>query len=176
MVNFATWSAGSLTECREILSALGREGHLGGACWGVIRERWIQLLFGFYPPELYWRPILAFILLAVALAPVLFAEYVPKKLAWFSAIYPFLMPWLLWGGSIWTPLLVIAGFVIGWFVFKAVSAATGDLAGPDCRRCGLFGLVAVPDGSLSSGGLDSIIPIGIEEVSKAGTLVVSCCR
>ena len=124
-----TWQASSLSECREILSALGREGHLGGACWGVIRERWIQLLFGFYPPELYWRPILAFVLLFVALMPVLFAEYAPKKLIWFTAIYPFLMPWLLWGGSIWTPVLVVAGFAIGWFVFKAVSAATGTLLG-----------------------------------------------
>ena len=66
-----TWSAASLAECREILHALGREGHYSGACWGVIRDRWIQLLFGFYPSDIYWRPILAFILLVVALAPVL---------------------------------------------------------------------------------------------------------
>ena len=33
---------------------------------------------------------------------------------WFSAVYPFLMPWLLWGGSVWTPLGCFAGFVIGY--------------------------------------------------------------
>ena len=57
-----TWEATSLNECREILAEMGREGHFGGACWGVIRDRWVQLLFGFYPSGLYWRPILAFIL------------------------------------------------------------------------------------------------------------------
>ncbi|CUH67074.1 Inner membrane amino-acid ABC transporter permease protein YhdY [Thalassovita gelatinovora] len=118
-----TWGATSLTECREILA-----GH-EGACWGVIRDRWVQLLFGFYPSELYWRPILTFVLLAVALAPVLFAEKVPAKLVYFTAAFPFLMPWLLWGGSIWGPLAAAAGFVIGYFVYGAVVKAAGSLAG-----------------------------------------------
>ena len=75
-----TWGSGSLSECRDILHELGRTGHFAGACWGVISERWEQLLFGFYPngsqegiPDMRWRPILAFVLLVVALAPVLFA-------------------------------------------------------------------------------------------------------
>src|SRR5690606_10992943 len=50
------WKASSLAECREILNGAT------GACWAVITERWHQLIFGFYPPELYWRPILAFVL------------------------------------------------------------------------------------------------------------------
>ena len=74
-----TWNSVSLTECRGVLAELGRSGHGGGgACWGVIRERWLQLLFGFYPSELYWRPILAFILLGLALAPVLFDKAFKK--------------------------------------------------------------------------------------------------
>ena len=66
-----TWSATSLSECREILAAAGRSGEhsSGGACWGVIRDRWVQLVFGFYPSEFYWRPVLCFVLLFVALAP-----------------------------------------------------------------------------------------------------------
>ena len=44
-----TWSATSLPECRVIFEELGRSGHNAGACWGVIAERWPQLLFGFYP-------------------------------------------------------------------------------------------------------------------------------
>lgn len=121
-----TWNATSLNECREILAGLGHEGH--GACWGVIRDRWVQLFFGFYPAESYWRPILAFILLAVALAPVLFSEKVPAKLGYFSAVYPFLMPWLLWGGTIWGPLVAAAGFVIGYVAYKLVEAVAGSLA------------------------------------------------
>ena len=49
------WSSESLNGCREVLHEMGREGHFSGACWGVIRERWIQLLFGFYPLEPYMR-------------------------------------------------------------------------------------------------------------------------
>ncbi|PJE31740.1 L-glutamine ABC transporter membrane protein /L-glutamate ABC transporter membrane protein /L-aspartate ABC transporter membrane protein /L-asparagine ABC transporter membrane protein [Pseudooceanicola antarcticus] len=109
-----TWYSTSLTECREILA-----GH-EGACWGVIRERWLQLLFGFYPSELYWRPILTLILLLLALGPVLYTDYFPPKLLYFSAAFPFLMPWLLWGGSIWMPLMVAAGFGIGYAVFAAM--------------------------------------------------------
>lgn len=118
-----TWAAASLNECREILA-----GH-EGACWGVIRDRWVQLLFGFYPSELYWRPILTFVLLFVALAPVLFSEKVPAKLIYFTAAFPFIMPWMLWGGTIWGPLTAAAGFVIGYLVFKAVDRAVGSLAG-----------------------------------------------
>ncbi|CAN0586744.1 unnamed protein product, partial [Ectocarpus sp. 12 AP-2014] len=61
------WNASSLSECREILA--GKTG----ACFAVLAERWNQLLFGFkYPPELYWRPILCFFLMLVAIAPVMF--------------------------------------------------------------------------------------------------------
>ncbi len=118
-----TWSAGSLGECREMIAEAG----YGGACWGVIRDRWIQLIFGFYPSEFYWRPILTFILLFVAIAPVLFSESVPRKLIWFTAIFPFLMPWLLWGGSIWVPLMVIAGFAVLYFSYKAIDATAGSI-------------------------------------------------
>ncbi|KAE9628822.1 amino acid ABC transporter permease [Parasedimentitalea maritima] len=113
-----TWNATSLAGCREILHDLGREGHFSGACWGVINDRWVQLFMGFYPPEHYWRPIAAFILLGVALSPVLFSDQVPAKLIWFTGLYPFLMPWLLWGGSIWVPLMVLAGFVIAYAVYR----------------------------------------------------------
>jgi len=68
----SVWNANSLAECRAAVAAMAGEG-ASGACWAVIRERWHQFLFGFYPRELYWRPALAFALLFVALAPVLFA-------------------------------------------------------------------------------------------------------
>lgn len=113
-----TWNGESLTNCREILAALDDDR---GACWGVIRERWEQLMFGFYPSDLYWRPVLAFVLLLIAVAPVLFADYVPSKIIWFSALYPFLAAWLLWGGPIWTPIFAILGFVIGVYVYGFAS-------------------------------------------------------
>jgi general L-amino acid transport system permease protein len=47
------WNAGSLNECREIRDARGLET---AACWAVINERWLQILFGFYPTD---DPLLA---------------------------------------------------------------------------------------------------------------------
>jgi general L-amino acid transport system permease protein len=76
----SVWSAGSLGECRDIVAAAGAES---GACWAVIRERWHQYIFGFYPPALYWRPVLAFGLMFVALAPVLYWN--DRKGAWLTA-------------------------------------------------------------------------------------------
>jgi general L-amino acid transport system permease protein len=96
---------------------MGRSEHESGACWGVIRDRGVQLTFGFYPPDGYWRPILAFSLLLPALAPILFSDKVPRRLLLFSVVYPFLMPWLLWGGSVWVPIGVMAGFGVGYLGF-----------------------------------------------------------
>ena len=42
-----------------------------GACWTFIRVRFPRLIYGSYPTEEYWRPNLAFILLAALCVPVL---------------------------------------------------------------------------------------------------------
>ncbi|WP_295048524.1 amino acid ABC transporter permease [uncultured Paracoccus sp.] len=69
----SVWNANSLSECRQIIAQTWGEG-ARGACWAVIRERWNQYTYGFYPVELYWRPTMAFGLLFLALTPVLFSE------------------------------------------------------------------------------------------------------
>ncbi len=161
-----TWNATSLNECREILAGIGATGEHGtsGACWGVIRDRWLQLMFGFYPQELYWRPILAFVLLLVAVAPVLF-EHPPRKMLYFTIIYPFLMPWLLWGGTIWAPLSALAGFVIAFLAFKAIAESFSSLVGIIVAA-----LAAVIWWTVLSGyavdALNAILPIGIEAVDS----------
>ncbi|MEQ6248972.1 amino acid ABC transporter permease [Sulfitobacter sp. HNIBRBA3233] len=106
------WNADSLTECREILQGTS------GACFAVLVERWPQLLFGFkYPQEEYWRPLTAFILMFVALAPVLFFD-LPRKLLIVTALFPFVAYWLIWGGTIWTPIMALLGFVAGYLVYS----------------------------------------------------------
>jgi general L-amino acid transport system permease protein len=120
------WDANSLKECRAIITDRYGAGATG-ACWAMIHERWHQFLFGFYPSELYWRPVLTFALLFVAVGPLMF-QWVPKKVVWFTLVFPFLAVWLLWGGSIWAPLLVLAGFVLGWIVFSFVGKF-GSIAG-----------------------------------------------
>ena len=97
-----------------------------GACWGVIPERFNQLMFGFYPRPDQWRPLAAGILLFVAIAPVLFSN-LPRKLLAFSVIYPFLAFWLIWGGSIWSPLMVMAGFGIGYASVRFITPVFGNL-------------------------------------------------
>ncbi|PIB23921.1 amino acid ABC transporter permease [Amylibacter kogurei] len=160
----SSWTANSLSECRSMIAAAYGEG-THGACWAVIRERFLQLVFGFYPAELYWRPIVAFILMLVALAPVLF-DKLPRKMLWFSAIFPFLCFWLLWGGSIWVPIVALAGFVLGGVAYALIGAKFGNL--PATIAAFLVPvlwwlLLANP----VSNGLHSIIPLGLEAVESA---------
>lgn len=220
-----TWGAGSLNECREILSAQGRDGHFAGACWGVIRERWIQLMFGFYPSELYWRPILSFALMFVAVIPVLF-NMISRRMNWFllalvvflatlafsgifawilmlasglgvlylaytlvatnkadraeqlaagakrlpnplmfTAAFPFIFPWLLWGGSLWVPIGAALGFVVGYIAYTTLTRTIGGLVG-------LIGgvLLAVVWWMFLMGpfaqAAESVLPLSIEAVAS----------
>jgi len=110
------WNTDNIRECREIL-----EGATGG-CFSVLSERWNQLLFGFtYPDELYWRPTLAFVLLFVAAAPVLF-QNLPKKMLIFTGLYPFVAFYLIWGGTIFTPILALVGIIVGYLVYSRLVA------------------------------------------------------
>ncbi|WP_209505882.1 MULTISPECIES: amino acid ABC transporter permease [unclassified Ruegeria] len=160
----SVWNADSLNECREIMMATWGSTH-GHACWAVINDRWLQLLFGFYPSHLYWRPILALVLLLVALAPVLYSDRVPTKMLIFSAIYPFLMPFLMWGGTIWGPISAALGFVAGWFVYSVLSKQVSELVG-------MIGAVVAAViwwlvlSSYFTGAMSSVLPIGIEAVES----------
>jgi general L-amino acid transport system permease protein len=133
------WTTSSLAECREILDGTT------GACFSVLTERWNQLLFGFqYPEEIYWRPGLAFILLFVAAAPVLFFD-LPRKLLIFTALYPFIAYYLIWGGTILTPIVALAGCIAAGVVWKRFVA--GSFA------VGFFGAIAAAFIVWSLGGL-----------------------
>ncbi|KGB81371.1 MAG: amino acid ABC transporter permease [Confluentimicrobium sp.] len=157
----SSWTAGSLGECREVIKATyGPDAH--GACWAVIRERYLQLIFGFYPAELYWRPVLAFVVALVALAPVLF-NGLPRQMMRFSAVAPFLVPWLLWGGTFWVPLMVIAGIAVGVIAYNLLSRTVGSLAG--IIAAGVLPVLWwIFVTSPLAAGLQSIIPLGIEAI------------
>ena len=123
----SVWDAESLTGCREVLAERGLTSH-DGACFAVISDRWQQLLFGFYPADLYWRPVLALIVFFVAIAPVLFPN-LPRQMLWFSMAAPFICFWLIWGGSIWLPVSVALGFGLGALALGVVGRMAGSLAG-----------------------------------------------
>ena len=176
----AVWNASSLAECRQIIAERWGEGTTG-ACLAVIHQRWNQFLFGFYPMDLYWRPTLAFVLLLVALAPVLFVE-LPRRFLWFSVLYPGIAYWLLWGGSLMVPVAIYAGFVVGWLaahflsrvspllgVVAAVLAAVIwwlYLAGPVGRALGgVLPLDLRPVGSKQFGGFMLSLTIGFTGIA-----------
>ena len=151
----SVWYAGSLTECRQILDGTS------GACWGVIRDRFHQLMFGFYPRDLYWRPILTLILLFVALAPILFPA-VPRKMLWFSAVFPFVGYFLLWGGSVWFPVSVALGFVAGYIALVALRPA-GTLIATVAAILAPLAWWLVVAGPFAASA-HSLVPMGIDSV------------
>ena len=122
-------------ECREIA---------GGACWAVVRARFEQFLYGFYPAELRWRPNVAFVLLFVALIPVLY-DRVPFRKLWlsFSLIYPVLAYLMLWGGLGLEP---VESAKIGGFLLTVLIGVTGIV-------------VSLPLGIALSLGRHSTMPI-----------------
>ena len=121
----SVWTGSSLTECRATLAATYGEG-VSGACFAVIRERWQQILFGFYPKELYWRPTLTLVLMLAALWPVLFSS-APRGVLWFSAAFPAVAFWLLWGGTVWLPVMILLGFAVGYLAYRLISPLNGLL-------------------------------------------------
>jgi general L-amino acid transport system permease protein len=157
------WDANSLSECRAIIAAKAGEG-ASGACWALIRERWHQWLFGFYPQDQYWRPVLALLLLFAALAPVLFAN-VPKRLLVFTAIYPAICFFLLWGGSIWSPVVAMLGFVVLVVVYRLAQPIIGisPAAGAGVVAAVVWWLFL--DAPLVD-ALAGLIPIGLESVAS----------
>ncbi len=141
------WNASNLAECREILDGAT------GACFAVLKERWPQLIFGLsYPAEEYWRPGLAFLLLFFAAAPVMFFD-LPRKMLIITLLYPFIAYWLLWGGTIFVPILALVGVVAGYMVYQRLVA--GSFA------AGFFGGVATAFVIWYIGGL--LIPEGASE-------------
>jgi general L-amino acid transport system permease protein len=204
----SVWKADSLAQCREIIAATWGEG-ARGACWAVIRERWHQYIFGFYPPELYWRPILAFALLMVALGPVLFSEartirrvvltvttvvalacmiaanaptaalliaaiiligslfIAERHAAWlliFSALYPLIGVWLLWGGSLWLELMVLLGFGLGWLAWRIATRFAPLVAVAVGIVVALWWWLWLA--GAAAGDLQNLIPLGITPVAS----------
>ena len=99
----------------------------GAACWGVVRSRFHQYLFGLYPTDQYWRIFLGAALLVAGCVPLLLRNF-PRKALYgvsFMIIYPFVAGWLfegggplqpvvdtpLWGGLFLTLLISIVGIV-----------------------------------------------------------------
>ncbi len=94
-----------------------------GACWAFIGERFKLFTYGFYPEEHRWRVNLSFILLIVALIPVLFDKAPFRSLGLkFSIAFPFIAGWLLVGGLGLEP---VPTSQFGGFMLTLVIGITG---------------------------------------------------
>ncbi len=157
------WNAASLTECRAIRDAtIGADA--SAACFAVITDRWQQLLFGFYPSSQYWRPVAALALFIVGIFPILFPS-LPRKLLIATAMLPFVLFFLLWGGSIWGPVAIAFGFLIASASVKFLAPIAGSLVG-------VTGAIVLPilfwlflAGPIA-GALQDILPIGIRSIQS----------
>jgi len=158
----AVWNADSMAQCREIVTATwGPDA--SGACFAVIRANWSLYIFGFYPAELFWRPILAFVLMLVAFAPVLFPA-LPRPMLYFSVGYPLLAIWLLWGGSIWPVVMIAVGFGIGFAALRLL-AGYGVMLGVAVGAVAAVLFWMFLTGPIDD-ALSKIVPIELEPVAS----------
>ena len=71
----------------------------GGACWAIIYVRFYQFMYGFYPRDEVWRVNLSYIMLAVAVFPLLFDKFPFRKhFLKFTYVFPVIAFFLLNGG------------------------------------------------------------------------------
>ncbi len=157
------WNAGSLTECREIFAQ--RYGdNTEYACWAVVRDRWHQIIFGYYSADQYWRPILGFFLILASLAPILYPS-IPRWMFWVSLATLFVYPWLIWGGTVWTPIAAAIGAGIGFFAYRFAAPRVGSYLG-----IAIGFIVAMVWWNLFSGrvadNLQAVVPATIESVTS----------
>ena len=71
-----------------------------GACWVFIKVRFMQFMFGFYPPDQYWRVVTSFAIFGILIGWLLI-DRTPKK-GWVAAftilVYPIIAFVLFYGG------------------------------------------------------------------------------
>lgn len=90
----SVWTAKSRKECWAKM-----EIPEGGACWAFIKDRMQLFTYGFYPSPSRWRVNLSFVLLIVAILPVLYDKMPGRRIfLWYAMAFPFVAGWLLVGG------------------------------------------------------------------------------
>jgi general L-amino acid transport system permease protein len=96
-----------------------------GACWPFVADRFQYFVFGSYPVEERWRPLLFFVLLLVSVVWVLWLNAPRRDIGMIFAflITPFVSYWLLTGG---TPASALIG--VGASVVRGIGGGFGTIA------------------------------------------------
>jgi general L-amino acid transport system permease protein len=93
-------------------------------------------------------------------------DKLPKKMLWFTILYPALCFWLLWGGSVWSPVVAMLGFVVLAMVYRFAQPLIGisPAAGAGFVAAVLWWLFAdVP----FANALTGIVDISLESVRSS---------
>ncbi|HEX8048183.1 amino acid ABC transporter permease [Rhizobium sp.] len=96
----AAWSGTDRTFCATAVQGGIQPDGWSGACWAFVRAKFSIFMFGLYPPEQRWRPILVAILTILIVGPLLIPSFPRKGLNALLAfiVLPIVSFFLLLGG------------------------------------------------------------------------------
>ncbi|MCC2609886.1 amino acid ABC transporter permease [Neorhizobium petrolearium] len=124
----AVWSGSDRSVCTTIVQGGIQPDGWKGACWAFVGDRFQQFMFGRYPIDERWRPMLVAILFVALLVPMLIPK-VPRKglnALLFFVVFPIVAFFLLhgnifglrevetplWGGLMVTLILSFVGIAV----------------------------------------------------------------
>jgi len=111
----AAFEGESRKDCRAVA---------GGACWAFIGSRLPLFIYGFYPEAERWRVDLSFVLLILALVPVLYDGTPARgKALIYSCLYPLIAAFFIVGGLL--GLTPVPTDQIGGLMLNIIIGVTG---------------------------------------------------
>ncbi|MBX7146477.1 MAG: amino acid ABC transporter permease [Alphaproteobacteria bacterium] len=98
-----------------------------GACWTMIRARFGQFIYGFYPESERWRVNLVFILMALGIAAFIIKKIPGKTYTglFLLVLFPFISFWLLYG---WPYLPIVETRFWGGLMLNVIVGTIGIVA------------------------------------------------
>ncbi|WP_415926474.1 amino acid ABC transporter permease [Neorhizobium phenanthreniclasticum] len=124
----AVWSGSDRSVCTTIVQGGIQPDGWKGACWAFVGDRFQQFMFGRYPMDERWRPMLVAILFVALLVPMLIPKMPRKGLnaLLFFVVFPIVAFFLLhgnifglrevetplWGGLMVTLILSFVGIAV----------------------------------------------------------------
>jgi general L-amino acid transport system permease protein len=126
----AAWLGSDRTACATIAQGGVQPDGWKGACWAFVQDRFVQFLFGRYPLDERWRPILVSVMFVLLLVPLLIPKLPRKGLnaLLLFIVFPMVAFFLLhgdafglqrvetplWGGLMVTLILSFVGIAISF--------------------------------------------------------------
>lgn len=97
----AVWTGADRTACLTTEQGGQLPAGWSGACWAYVNDRFVQFMFGSYPRDLLWRPLLVVAMFVGLLIPFLMPKAPRKGLnaLLLLVVFPIVSFFLLLGGS-----------------------------------------------------------------------------